>query len=308
MWFKNLTLYRFTEPFALDPEELEQRLSAQASRPCGKLEMFTYGWVPPLGRIGKTLTHVTNGQIMLCARKEEKLLPASVIREFVDERVAELEEAEHRGLSNYERQGIRDEIIQDLLPKALIRSALTYAYIAPKEGWLIVDAASTRKAEELTALLRDSLGSLSVIPPAIGNRPAQVMTGWLSDGVPEDFEIEDECELRDPEEEGGIVRCRRQDLGSDEIRAHLQAGKQVVKLAVQWDQRLTCILGEDLSIKRLRFTDMVQEEAAEVDVDSAAARFDADFAIMSLELARFLPRLVESFGGEDRQLSTGKAA
>jgi len=297
MWFKNLILFRFTEPFTLGPEELEERLSKGAIRPCGKMETFSYGWVPPLGRVGNTLTHVTNGNVMLCARKEEKVLPASVIREYVEDRAAQIEQTENRDVSRFERQGIRDEVIQDLLPRALVRSSLTYAYIAPVEGWLIVNASSARKAEELTALLRDSLDRLSITPPVLSSPPATVLTSWLSGDLPVDFEIEDECELHDLKEEGGIVRCRRQDLDSEEIRTHLKAGKQVVRLAVGWDQRLSFIIGEDLSIKRIRFSDIVQEEASNVQVDSAVDRFDADFAIMTLEFARFLSRLIEVFGG-----------
>jgi recombination associated protein RdgC len=221
-----------------------------------------------------------------------------VIREFVEDRIAHIEETENRNVSRFERQGIRDEVVQDLLPRALVRSSLSYAYIAPDDGWLIVNASSARRAEELTGLLRDSLDRLSITPPMLSSQPVTVLTSWLSGELPADFEIEDECELRDPREEGGIVRCRRQDMDSDEIRTHLKAGKQVVRLAVGWDQRLSFIIGEDLSIKRVRFSDIVQEEASNVQVDSAAERFDADFAIMTLEFARFLSRLVEVFGGE----------
>jgi recombination associated protein RdgC len=60
-------------------------------------------------------------------------------------------------------------------------------------------------------------------------------------------------------------------------------------------------LDETLSIKKLRFLDVVQEEAAEVETLDAVERFDADFAIMSLELGHFLPRLAELFGGEPSQ-------
>jgi len=51
----------------------------------------------------------------------------------------------------------------------------------------------------------------------------------------------------------------------------------------------------------LRFADVLQEEAASSGED-AAARFDADFALMSLELAAFLPKLLEVFGGEEAGL------
>ena len=115
--------------------------------------------------------------------------------------------------------------------------------------------------------------------------------------MPAGFELGDECELREPVEGGSVIRCRKQDLLADEIEAHLEAGKLVTKLAVSWDERLSCILADDVSIKRLRFLDLVMEEAGEVSADDDVARFDADFALMTLELSRFIPAWLEVFGG-----------
>ncbi len=308
MWFRNLQLYRLTAPLRLSPEDLGERLSSHAFRPCGSLETASQGWVPPLGRHAETLVHAAAGRIMVCARTQERLLPAGVVKEIVDEKVADIEDAQGRKVGRKEREQIRDDVMLDLLPRAFTRSRLTWAYLAPKDGWLVVDASTPRRAQDLITLLRQSLDSLPAAPPAVRRAPASVMTQWLAgESMPEDFALADECELREPTEGGGIVRCRRQDLTGEEIQAHLEAGKQAVKLALIWDQRLSCLLGDDLSIRRLRFEDAVQEEAAATETEDAAARFDADFALMSLELARFIPRLLEVFGGEARD-ADGEAA
>lgn len=127
------------------------------------------------------------------------------------------------------------------------------------------------------------------------------MTQWLVDNQPPGgITLENECELRSPEDEGGIIRCKKQDLTQPEIKNHLDTGKQVLKLAVNWNDRMSFILDESLTVKRLRFLDMIQDQAAEADVQDEAGRFDVDFSIMSLELAGFLPRLMELFGGENQ--------
>lgn len=243
------------------------------------------------------MTHVTNGNIMICARREDKVLPSSVIREIVEDRITQIEHSEGRRVARFERQNIRDEVLHDLLPKALVRAALTYAYINPEQSWFIADSASVTKAEELTSLLRSSVDGLSIQPVSVDSQPSTVMTSWLQGDMPKDFSLEYECELRDPGDEGAIVRCKQQDLDSIEIRAHLDAGKQVVRLAVNWDKRLSCVIGEDLTVRRLRFSDLVRDEAADTQAEDAASRFDADFAIMALELGRFLPRMLKVFGG-----------
>jgi len=303
MWFKNLCVYRLSGSFDLSAEVLHERLEQKRFRRCGSLEMASMGWTPPLGPEGQMLTHAANGCVMVAARREEKVLPAAVVREIVAERVLEIETEQMRTMRRKEKEELRDEVLQDLLPRAFTRSKLTYAYINPRDGLILVDSATANKAEELISLLRETLGSLPVRPLKVRHAPAAVMTAWVegTDRTP-DFEPLDECELRDPGEEGGVVRCRRQDLSSDEIQGHLRAGKQVVRLGVEWNERLSCVLGDDLTIRRLRFGDMLQEEAAESSADDVAARFDADFALMSLELGRFFPRFLEVFGGEEVDL------
>ena len=50
MWFKNLLLYRFSEPFKLSASGLEEKLQSHRFRACGNLQEFSYGWVSLLGR------------------------------------------------------------------------------------------------------------------------------------------------------------------------------------------------------------------------------------------------------------------
>ncbi|MCF6239575.1 MAG: recombination-associated protein RdgC [Candidatus Marinimicrobia bacterium] len=301
MWFKNLRLYLLTKPFTLSAEALHDQLATKEFHPCGNISPFSYGWVSPLGKHGELLTHAANGYIMLCAQREEKVLPASVVREYVTEKVTAIEEEQARTVRRKERDQIKDEVLLDLLPRAFSRSTRTFAYLAPKDGWLVVDAASASQAEDLVSLLRESLGGLSAVLPSVNNSPAQALTQWLSNqAAPTGFVIEDQCELRDPKQEGGVVRCTRQDLAAEEVMSHLTAGKQVAKLALEWNERLSCILADDLTIQRLRFLDVIQEAAQEVEADDEAGLFDADFALMTLELARFIPALLEVFGGESK--------
>ncbi len=299
MWFRNLQIYRLTKPFDMPPEALHDALLDRVSRPCGALEHAALGWTPPVGGGGDApLVHAANGYLMLCARREERILPSVVVKEAVDEWVEKVRTEEGRDPGRRERREKRDDIEQELLPKAFTRSSRLYAYIDPRKHWMVVDASSAKRAEESITLLRETLGSLPVQPLKVRHAPADLFTRWVhGDMESAPFALGDECELRSPQEGGAIVRCRHQELASEEIRTHLDAGKQVVKLAVEWNERITCMLDEDLSVKRLRFPDLMLEEAAESGAEDEAARFDAEFALMTLELDRFLASLVETFGG-----------
>jgi len=298
MWFKNLQVFRLKEPFALTQAQLEEQLAAMRFRPCGSMELGVQGWFPPLGGGSEQLCFAANGCFLLCLRREEKILPASVVNDMLAEKVEQIETEEARTVHRKEKKQLKDDIFMSLLPRAFTRSALVYAYIDPEAGWILVDSATPKRAEELVSELRRSLGSLPVKPLAVKQLPAEVMTRWLS-GIeqPQDMVLEDQCELRDPDAEGGIVRCRRQDLEGEEIQVHLKAGKQVVQLAVDWEERVSALITDQPALKRLRFADELVEEAADSADGDSAALLDADFTLMSLELRRLVGRLIELFGG-----------
>ena len=300
MWFKNLILYRLQQPFAWTPETLEEALQHKRFHPCAPHELSSTGWTSPMGRLSEMLVHAGSGALMICQKTEERILPASVVRDFVNEKVEAIEEAEMRRLRKKERDAIRDEVVFDLTPKAFTRSANTWALILPQQSLLIIDAASAKKADAFTTLLRQSVDDMPLELIRTQHAPADTMTTWLTmpDKLPGELEMGDECELKEPGDEGGIVRCRRLDLGSDEIKSHLDAGKQAVKLGLGWQQKLSFLLADDLSVKRLKFSDELLETAADQGEADAAAQFDADFTLMAMELGRFVPRLIELFGGE----------
>ena len=297
MWFRNLQIYQLPDLFELSAEELHEALQPQIFSPCSGLDTHRIGWTTPLGKFSDQLVHATNGRLMLCMRREDRLLPASVIREAVEEKAEIIETQESRKVGRKERSQIKEEVTVDLLPRAFTRSQLNYAYIDINNSWIIVDATSATKAEEILGLLRESLGSLRIKPLAVNQSPMSCMTDWVVNSAPADIEISDQCELKEPVEKGGVIRIRGVLLASDEVQQHMSSGKQVSKLAFAWQERLSCVLSEDLSIKRLKFLDLVLDELADTDADDAAARFDADFALMSLELSRFIPALCKLLGG-----------
>jgi recombination associated protein RdgC len=299
MWFRNLQLYRLIDTFEASAEQLDEALRSRVFKPCAGLDTHSLGWVPPAGREATQLVHASNGRMMVCLRREERILPSAVVREQVEEKAQAIAAAESRPVGRKEKQRIKDEVIVDLLPRAFTRSSHLFAYIDPAAGWVVIDSSTAKKAEELLSLLRETLGSLRARPLAVNQAPASVLTRWVEQAPGDGFQLGDECELKEPVDKGGVMRGRRLDLSSAEVRSHLDAGMQVVKLAVAWEERIAALLCDDLGIRRLRFLDLIMEAAADVDADDALARFDADFALMGMELARFLPAVIAAYGGLD---------
>ncbi|WP_421170241.1 recombination-associated protein RdgC [Aeromonas dhakensis] len=303
MWFKNLQVYRFTRPFELTAEQLQSQLDPLAFTPCGSQDLSRFGWTRPLGKFGSTLTHAAAGQILICASKEEKIIPPAVIKEQLAEKIEAIEFEQGRALKKKEKEALKEELLHTLLPRAFSRTANTYAWINPADGLLMVDASSAKKADDVLALLRKSIGSLPVVPVALKNPPEITMTEWLQEGnLPAAFTLEDESELRSAMEHGGIARFKQQDLMTDEVKNHLANDKLVTKLALNWGERLSFVLGDDLSIKRLKFSEELREQNDDITSEDPAARLDADFALVTGELAQFIPALFAALGGEEAPL------
>lgn len=298
MWFKNLRLYRLTDDWTLSADELNDKLAEFCFNPCGNLDPLRYGFEPPLGRDSDLFVHAANGYIMICAKKQEKILPSGVIKEQLEEKVNAIREAESRSVSRKERDGLKDEIIFSLLPRAFTKSSLDYAYIAIDEKLIVVNSGSAKRAEDLLSKLREAIGSLRCLPIAPKHMPTQVMTQWLRDSqAPHQFELGEEVELQ-ASKDGRIVRCKKLDLTASEIRNHLESGMHVSKIALVWKEAISCVVDDQLGIKRLKFEDVISDKANDRNPESKAEQFDADFAIMTGELKNFISALLAAFGGE----------
>lgn len=301
MWFKNLRIYRFSQPFDWTAETLEPVLAQRAFRPCGRQDLSQYGWISPLGDGHDLFTHVSNGNIMLCAQRQDKIVPAAVIREAMQEKIDMIEQRDARKVYRKEKEQIKDEVLLELLPRAFTRNQRLFAYIAPKEKLLLLDTASASKAEEFLGYLRETLGSLPVIPPVSKMAPNDVMTLWLQQQRAEEpFTLDRECELNNPLDTSNVIRCKGQDLDSDEIQQLLDAGKRCTKLAVVWKDAIRCVINEDLSLKRLRFEDELLQQANESEAETREQQFDQDFSVMAVELNQLCKDLFKVFGGLER--------
>jgi len=300
MWFKNLKIYQFSQNFDLSDQLLEEQLSASTFSSCTQHQLSSYGWVSPLDKVSnktnQMMIHASKDFVLLSAKEEQKLLPAAVINELLQEKIADIEEKEGFKPGKKQRDQLKEELVIDLLPRAFSRFYQNFAYIDRVNQLLIVDAASSNKAEQLTEFLRKTLGSLPIIPITPKTPIELTLSSWLADNdFPAGLIAGQSCELKDPSEDGGVIRCSKHDLNSEEIKNHLQAGKLVTKLALTWQDKIEFILQDDLSIKRIRLTDTLIEQLDDDSDADAITRFDADFNLMALEFSQFIPELLSLF-------------
>ncbi|MFG6160120.1 recombination-associated protein RdgC [Halomonas sp. 1390] len=300
MWFKHLHLYRLHDAPELDATSLETALGEQAFRPLGGSEARRLGWSAPAGRAGTQLLHELQGQRLLTALRQERILPASVVREEVEERSEAIEASEGRKLRRQEKLTIKEQVYEELLPRAFVRSQKVDLWWDSRRQLIAINSSSRTRAEELLDLLRETLGSLKVTPLASQTLPMRAMTTWLGDpgSRPADLVLGDQVELK-AKGDDGVLRARQVDLDSDEIQQLLESGRQASKLALSIEGRLSFVLHDDLAIKSLRFDDALIDEASQADDgDDALVRLETDFILMTQALAENIERLIEWLGGE----------
>ncbi|WP_075290694.1 recombination-associated protein RdgC [Histophilus somni] len=293
-WFKNLMAYRLTSQ--IDFSQIETALQANKYTECQSSEVSKFGWSTPLCT-SEQLHFEAIGQILLVAHKEEKILPPYVIKKEMDNRLAELEKKEGRKLKKIEKLGIKDDVIATLLPRAFSKHQLTAIWIDSKLGYVYVDTNSAKRAEDVLALLRKSLGSLPVVPLAFNSQPSEIMTIWLKDNeVPNWLMLQEEGRLKSISDNSEAT-FRHQDLESEEIETHLLAGKYVSRLALDWENHLSFTLSEDGTISKIKFADDIREKNDDILKEDVAQRFDADFFLMTQELDRLMENLATEFDG-----------
>ncbi len=295
MWFKNLYLYEFEKEFDQDADSLHEALSKKPFTECSATQRESMGWVPPLGKNSEAYSHAANNFILLTMARQERLLPASVVREALQERVADLQERENRKVGSKEKKELAERIEDELLPRAFTRTQKLDAWIDIKGGWLVINTPSAAKAETFATLLRKTIGSLPAVPPKT-EAVSPILTEWLSNyKLPEPFEIGDECEMKSSGDDAGIVAFRKHELGTDEVKSNIETGKTVSKLALVWDRKISFVVSEDLVIKKLKFLDVLEEKMNEEDPQSHEERVDIEFTLMTGEVSKLIPDLNKQF-------------
>lgn len=295
MYFKNLQPYRLSTEWPITAEVLHEQLAKRPFHPCGSQDFESRGWVAPCD--GGELVHAIGNDWLICLQTEAKILPPAVINKEADARAAVIAEQQGFKLGRKQMKDLREQVMDEFLPRAFTRVRKTYAWLNVQAGWLVIDAASQSRAEDVLEALRHTLDTFPVSLLRTERSPMSAMADWLAGEAPEGFTIDQDCTVRSIAEDRKEVAYRR-GINDAQILEHLESGCLPTKLAMTYDDRLSFVLTERGELKRLDFLDVLRDQAKANDIEDAAALFNAEFALMTGELLRLLPALVDAMGGE----------
>lgn len=279
MWFKQVQLFKLSQSTEV-VENFEKYLKKMAFQPCPLSFPFTMGWVNPIGDDHENFAHELNGKIMFCLQLEEKILPSVVIRQELIKKIKEIELTENRKVWSKEKDTIKDEITASLLTKAFSKLTKVYAYLDPKNRWLVLGTAQDKKVNHFISYFNktthDKLESFNF------KNISSITTTWLKQqNHPSCFTIEKNCVLQDPNEQSRVIRCQQQNLFATGIQSLIKDGCKIKQLALSWQDRVKFVLTDDFSLTSIRFQDEIISQAKDLEAESVEQQFNADFLIMA---------------------------
>lgn len=301
MWFKNIQIFQLLESISSNASQYDSILNEFKFKPCLPSLPFSYGWVEPI--IDETtndtepkLTYTKNQFVMLCLQFEEKVLPATVVRQQLQEQITHIESTQGRKIFQKEKNQLKDEITQSLLTRAFSTFSKVYGYIDTKRNWLVIDSSNMKKIEKFMTIFQRTFANIKYHQLDI-KKPTAVLTQWLLDNnYPGSFAIENKCVFQDPNQQQRIIRCQNQDLFSSTTQALLQDGFHVQQLALSWQQRIHFTVTAEFTLKNLKFDDEIISYAKENYTESKLQQFHTDFIIMTESCEKLLTDLLNSFG------------
>lgn len=295
--FRNLRLYRLHSDWPEQEDDLSQKLYNVEFKPCGAYAERSMGWEAPAGESSPALSRRVAGADLFRLRTQSRLLPTSAINEAMEERIEEFRQRTQRDPSRKEKRDLKDEIEAELRPRALLKSDRTWGLYLHSERLIGIDTASEPEAERFLDQLRASLGSLQVTPLAFKEPVSKLLQQIFLGSGPTSFLAADECRMVDPAAGKASVNWLGIDLGDPSIQKHVKDGLKIDRLGVEFDGVMSCVIGQDAVIRKLKFggTDVMEDE---VD-DDPLANLDADFVLAAGMVKRLVNGLKKALGGYD---------
>ncbi|MBD2782209.1 recombination-associated protein RdgC [Xenorhabdus sp. 42] len=296
--FKNTLIYQLSRTVPnLTEADLLTLMPQRAFTPCHPHEASRLGW---LMHDARPAMFVHGHHMLVVAIREKKDIPAAIIKEHLNAKRAKLESVQARKLRRSEIAQIKDDVIQELLPRAFPKRSTIQMWIDIDNGLISIDTTSPRTAEHVLALLRHTLGSLPVVPVATEIPFEQAMTDWLKDAstLPAKLRLSEKIKKADLIYDDGEVRFNKEDrLNNDEaVSMLLEQGRQVCTLGIHVDTQygLDLELTHSCKLKKLQFGEAfsTQNQAEEDEL----SREYADFILMVNELRTAYTLIFDALG------------
>jgi len=287
---KNALFYTLTTP--LETARLNESLSKMRFAEIGKLEAQSVGFEPL--EQGQDLLMDVQGIRAGCVRIDKKSIPGSALKELLKERCCKLEEVQGYAPGRKQTKEIKERLVDELLPHVLPTTKRVKFLVF--NDLMVMDTSSSATADLVLGLLSRCVDPFPLGIVRTESSPAAAMTRWLiDDEPPATFSVDQEAEMKAANESRASVRWKNQSVDGEEATDHFRQGKQCIKLALTWADRISFALNDKGGISKIKALDLLTKTREE---DATDQGMEADIALFGGELHKLIHDLIGALGGE----------
>lgn len=294
MLARNATIITFSN---ITPAGLEAAVERRPFVPCGAIESSSAGFVPPAhGNVA--MSRRAGNVIAIAMREDSKILPACVVQAEVKRRAEELEEQQGFKPGRRQIKELKEVVTDDLLAKAFIRTTIIRAWFDFDASLLVIDAASDTKTDNLIgALVRSFEESPMFRRWRTAGSPVAHFTNWVqSSEPPECFTIDDRALFTSSD--GGKVRLTNRRIVDEEaVMKLLESGQSCSELALTYEDRLSFVLTDNLTLRRIEHIGMSQEHNPNQQDMLEEERLDAEILLNASAVREAFNAISAAMGG-----------
>ncbi len=270
MLFSQIAAFDLSDWPEPEREALADRLEEKRFAPTLSQQVESMGWAPV---VDEQLVMETDGAFGLLFRREERAVPAPVIRDHAAKRLAEQEG--ERDPSRDELRQAREAALLELLPQAFPRQAETRLLVDQRNKQVWFANAAEKRNSQISSLLRETLGQWRITPAFGSEEHGSRLSRWLLEGPPAGFELGESAKLLEPRD-GGSITVTRLGLPDENVLAHLRDGMTVEQLELVWRDRLRFTIRADGALTKVKALETLDNEFDDDGLDDPATRLGAE--------------------------------
>lgn len=301
--FKNISMYRINGEmeFAAGYESPQQamvvRLTNNRFNGRPKHVAQAMGFVTPMEWLrqanGADLAHTAMGATLVAMQVNTVLLPASVIKAALRDRLHEYKCRMGRNPGKKVRNQLKDEVTEHLMLTAFEREQVVRALILWDRNLVLMDSASTKACD----MMDDLLGRCGLeLQPYTSSGIRGILTGWareMGGHVPYPFAMGNQFHLTNPADRSVSIRAASHCL-DESLVAHIEDGMQVEAAELIYDERIRFRLDSNAVLRGINFDIKPQMQGIEAP-DDRMAELDAQMCLYAGEFRELIAALTNEF-------------
>jgi recombination associated protein RdgC len=297
--FRSVRFFRLASAWPDSEQSLSEQLNRNSFTPCTAYRERSAGWESPSGDTGGLLSLRVGGADLLQLRTQIRLLPAAAVNEALIQRVEEYRERMQAEPSRREKRKLKEQLRDELLPKALLKSERTRGFVIASEQLIGIDTTSEARVERFLEHLRASLGTVDAHPIEFKRPVGELLMRIFLGDAPRGFVLGTECKMQDPADRKATVRCVDMDLADPSVRKLVKDGMQLTQLGLEFGNILRCVVDQSGNVSKLR---LVGLEASDEPIDEdPRARLDAGLVLLTGSLRQLMAAMASGLDGFARE-------